>query len=57
LGVRLRGQQVGGLAVGADPRAPSLAVLVVTEIPDLAAEIGLDADDAETDALAGACGL
>ena len=47
LGVDLGGELTGGLAVGSDTGSAALAVVVVAEIPDFAAEVALDLADAE----------
>jgi septum formation inhibitor-activating ATPase MinD len=47
LGVGLRCDAPGDIATGADARAAADAMLVVTEVPDLAAQVAADAADAE----------
>src|SRR5262249_58839184 len=53
LSVDLGGELPCGLPVGADAGPVPLAVFVVAEVPDAAAEVGLDLADAERDRLLG----
>lgn len=53
LGVDLRRQLFGGLAIGADARASALTIFVVAEVLDETAPISLNLADAERDALLG----
>src|SRR5262245_31883417 len=53
LGIDLGGELPSDRAVGADARPMPLAILVVAEVPDAAAEIGLHLADAERSGLTG----
>jgi hypothetical protein len=53
LGIGLRRHLAGGFAIGADAGLVALAMLLVAQIPDAAAEVGADTSDAERGGLLG----